>query len=102
MMNFITSKTKNMNATVNVSPNGYGFGHDWTLVVNEKYFWLGQDDKFCHRVLGLESAEVAARIGSNNLGNPKVRQKLAKFIIKTLGLTDSEIAKLQPWQLSAD
>jgi hypothetical protein len=94
---------KDMKATIEISEGSYGFGHNWSLVINEsKSFYLGQDGKFCRRVLGMEPAYIVQQIGSNDLREPKVRARLAKFIIKSLGLTVKQLNSLQPWELSAE
>lgn len=92
-----------MKANVITHPNAYGFGHDWTLSVTtkkgQKDFYLGQDGKFCTRVLGMSARDVVSQIGSNNLGDEKVLRKLAKFIVKELGLTEKKVEELQTWEL---
>lgn len=92
-----------MKATINVSANY--FSHDWTLVVDFqdgliKEFYLGQDVKFCHRVLGYEASYVVEQIGSNDLSKESVRKKLAKFIIKDLGLNARSLRTLERWSLA--
>jgi len=46
-----------MKATIEVNRGSYGFGYEWTLLVStktkEQRFYLGQDSKFCNRVLGM-------------------------------------------------
>ena len=66
--------------------SSYGFDHNWTLCVDQKEFYLGQDVKFCSRVLGMEPTYVAQQIGSGDISNPVVNKKLAKFIVKSLDL----------------
>ena len=81
----------------------YGFDHNWTLVVNEMYhFYLGQDVKFCSRVLGLSPAYIVQQIGSNDVENPSVNKRLANFIINQLELTETKLKTLQSWELSAE
>ena len=67
-------------ASVRISLNGYGFGHDWTLVLIKdgmpRTFMLGQDVKYCSRV-GLEPASIVAALGSNDLKDPKINEQLA-------------------------
>lgn len=92
-----------MKARIAISNGSYGFGKTWTLVVNEtKHFYLGQDVKFCSRVLGVSGSYIVDQIGSNDIQDPKVNKKLAKFIINHLGLTASKLNKLQSWELSAE
>jgi len=92
-----------MKAKIEISNGSYGFGHTWTLVINEsKSFYLGQDVKFCSRVLGLSGSYIVDQIGSNDIQDPKVNKRLAKFIINHLGLTANKLNKLQSWELSAE
>ncbi len=92
-----------MESQVTFTPNGYGFGYDWSLNVtthnSSKSFYLGQDVKFCRRVLGMEPSYVVQQIGDNDLRNEETQKKLGDFIIDTLGLTEVEIDTLQPWEL---
>lgn len=91
----------NTKKTIEVTRGAYGFGHDWTLVAYGKKFYLGQDAKFCSRVLGMSPAYIVQQIGSNDLRDEKVLRRLAKFICYELQL-DSKTAKtLQPWELCA-
>jgi hypothetical protein len=81
----------------------YGFDHNWTLVVNEMHhFYLGQDVKFCSRVLGLSPSYIVQQIGSNDVENPTVNKRLANFIINQLELTENKLKSLQAWELSAE
>ena len=80
----------------------YGFDHNWTLVVNDKSFYLGQDVKFCSRVLGMEPRDVVLAIGTGEIGEgTKGNKALAKFIYKTLGLNAKTLNKLNNWELCA-
>jgi hypothetical protein len=88
-----------MKPIIVVTPNGYGFGHDWSLVVKGRSFYLGQDAKFCQRVLGMRGSEVADAIGSNDLSKDTTRRRLAAFIIQSLGLDQEQIESLQSWEL---
>jgi len=81
--------------------SNYGFDHNWTLLIKNKSFYLGQDVKFCHRVLGISPREVVQQIGSANIQDEKVNRKLARFIVKQLGGTKT-IINLQPWELCAE
>lgn len=96
-----------MKATINVNENNEGgfVWHSWTLVIDfqdgmVKHFYLGQDSKFCYRVLCAEPSYVAREIGSNNLFKESVRKKLAKFIIKELGLNAKKLRTLERWSLA--
>lgn len=92
-----------MESIVVLTPNTYGFGKDWNLKVttNEtsKTFYLGQDIKFCHRVLGIEPEQVMNEICEQNLKTKSALEKLGNFIIETLGLSEDEIDQLKPWEL---
>ena len=81
--------------------SNYGFDHNWTLIVKNKSFYLGQDVKFCHRILGMSPREIVQQIGSANIQEEKVNSKLARFIVKKLGGTKA-IINLQPWELCAE
>jgi hypothetical protein len=81
--------------------SNYGFDHNWTLLIKNKSFYLGQDVKFCHRVLGLDPRYIVQQIGSANIQDEKVNRKLARFIVKQLGGTKA-IINLQPWELCAE
>lgn len=91
-----------MNATIRTSIGGYGFSHEWTLVVNNgeqtKEFYLGQDIKFCTRVLGMSPYEVVERIGTNDISDPDALDKLGSLILDTLEL-DESIFDMQSWEL---
>ena len=81
--------------------SNYGFDHNWTLIVKNKSFYLGQDVKFCHRILGMSPREIVQQIGSANIQEEKINSKLARFIVKQLGGTKA-IINLQPWELCAE
>jgi hypothetical protein len=82
---------------IETTPNAYGFGHDWTLVVKKQSFYLGQDVKFCQRVLGMSPSYVAENIGTNDLRSANARRKLASFIVQSLGIDD--FSSVDPWEL---
>jgi hypothetical protein len=82
----------------------YGFCHNWSLVIyNKKYvkqFFLGQDVKFCSRVLGMSTSDVVASIGTNQIAEGTVgNTKLANFIYKELGLNVKKVNELESWDL---
>jgi hypothetical protein len=83
---------------VEITANGYGFGRDWTLVMGDKRFFLGQDVKFCHRVLGMDPSYIIDKIGSDDICEPSVNKRLAEFIIESLGVNDS----MESWDLCAN
>lgn len=91
-----------MKATINIS-SSYGFDHNWTLICQTKKvtksFYLGQDVKFCERVLGMSPRYIVEQIGTNRIDTEIGRKKLAKFICEQLGLNGRSIKKYQPWEL---
>jgi hypothetical protein len=95
-----------MKTKIEINRGSYGFGHTWTLVVEYKEvkrsFYLGQDVKFCSRVLGLSPRDVVDAIGTGEISEGMAgNTKLAKFIIKELGLTKKKMLALQTWELCA-
>lgn len=74
----------------------------WTLDVYGRKFYLGQDVKFCHRVLGMGPRDVINIIGGNDLRKKRINENLAKFICYTLDITRSTVKQFQPWSLAAD
>ena len=95
-----------MNINLSISTENYGGFkvHNWLLHYENngvsKDFWLGQDAKFCSRVLGLSPSYIVQCIGDNNLDNEDTRTKLAWFIVNELGLTEQQLAGLEPWELA--
>ena len=92
-----------MKATIVVSTAQ--FGHDWNLLVEfkdgqTKSFYLGQDVKFCYRVLCMQPSYVMQEIGGGELYDEALRKKLAKFIIKELGLNTRSLRKINTWDLA--
>jgi len=82
----------------------YGFDHNWTLVVSTpkktKSFYLGQDVKFCERVLGMSPSYIVSKINTREIDEgTKGNTKLAKFICNQLGLNGRNIDKIQSWEL---
>ena len=82
-----------------ISSSSYGFDHNWTLCVDQKEFYLGQDVKFCSRVLGMSPSYVVQQIGGSELEDPKINTRLAKFILKSLGLTKKKLMSMNTWDL---
>lgn len=82
-----------------ITRGSYGFGHEWTLEAYGKQYFLGQDVKFCSRVLGLAPSTIVSEIGSGEIENPTVNRRLARFICNELGITRS--TKLELWALCA-
>ena len=94
-----------MKAEIKIS-SSYGFDHNWTLVVSTakktKSFFLGQDVKFCSRVLGMDTSYIIQQIGTREIDNGTPgNKKLAKFILSELGLNGRNIDKVEPWGLCA-
>jgi hypothetical protein len=87
--------------TVQITRGGYGFGHDWTLIAFGKSFYLGQDVKFCSRVLSMDPREVVSAIGTDKLYTEAGRKKLARLIVSELGLNRSNVKSIEPWGLCA-
>jgi len=87
--------------TIEISTE-YGFCHNWTLKAYGKSFYLGQDVKFCSRVLGCDPSYIVKQIGSNDLSKETTKKKLAKFIFDSLNLNRSNIKNLHSWQLCAE
>lgn len=85
-----------------ITQGDYGFGRNWTLEYNKKQFYLGQDVKFCQRVLGFSPASIVKAIGTAEIDNETIgNKKLARFIVKELGLTKSNTKDLNTWELCA-
>ena len=92
-----------MNAEIQIT-SSYGFDHNWTLVVStakkRKSFYLGQDVKFCQRVLGMPTTYVISQIGTREISQgTKGNKKLAKFICQSLELNGRNIDKIESWGL---
>lgn len=101
-----TLKQTTMKAKIQITSN-YGFDHNWSLVLTKsngtsKSFYLGQDVKFCSRVLGMEPRYIVEQIGSGNITEPSINTRLANFIIDSLGLTKTELFNLKAWSLCAE
>jgi hypothetical protein len=79
----------------------YGFDHNWTLHAFGLEFYLGQDVKFCSRVLGTAPSEIVAHLGSNDFTHDSSRRKLAKYIMDRLGIDCINIKSIKPWALCA-
>ena len=90
-----------MKAIIQITSN-YGFDHNWTLHIEikgeRKSFYLGQDVKFCNRVLGMTPRQLVEAIGTAEITTEKGNKKLAQFIVKTLKPTKHT----QPWELCAE
>ena len=96
-----------MKARIKITAGPYGFGRTWQLLVEGKgvarVFYLGQDVKFCSRVLGMSPRDVVAAIGTGEISEGTAgNKKLAKFIIEALELTKKKMNELDAWSLSAE
>lgn len=87
--------------TIDISVGGYGFSHNWTLNAFGKQFFLGQDIKFCRRVLGMDTSYVVSQIGTNDLRTEEARTALAEFIVEHLELDEDRVNGLETWDLCA-
>ena len=85
-----------------ISAGPYGFGKTWSLKAYGKVFYLGQDAKFCSRVLGIRPRDIVNKIGTNRLDLISGRVKLARFICSELGINKSTAKNIEPWGLSAE
>ena len=94
-----------MEAKIKIT-SAYGFDKNWTLVVTtkkkEKSFYLGQDVKFCSRILGMEPRDVVKTIGTAEIDEGmEGNKKLAEFICKTLNVNGRTMTRIEPWGLCA-
>jgi hypothetical protein len=82
------------------------FGHNWDLVIEAnkktKTFHLGQDAKFCSRVLGMSPRDVVNELGTGDFTNDKNLKLLGRFIVKHLGITKKSIDELDSWALCSE
>ena len=103
LSNYLTNKTIiKMEGQIIFNERG-DFGFDWNLVVTikdvTKRFYLGQDVKFCSRVLGMTTREVVDRIGDNDLRKVETQKKLGNFILNVLNLEEESLLNLESWEL---
>ena len=90
--------------TISVTTGGYGFSHDWTLNAYGRNFYLGQDLKFCIRVLGMQPRDIINAAGLQAPCDMRVernRRAIARFICRELGITRSNVKSIYPWGLCA-
>jgi hypothetical protein len=94
-----------MKASIEITRGDYGFSHNWSLVLSTekatKTFFLGQDVKFCSRVLGMAPSEVVRAIGTSNIDSTQGRRKLAALIVSELSLNGRNFKSIEPWALCA-
>ncbi len=88
-----------MKAEIKITTN-YGFDHNWILVVStakkSKSFYLGQDVKFCSRILGMEPSYIIEQIGTREVDEGTIgNKKLAKFICEQLNLNSVQPSQIQ-------
>lgn len=88
----------------------YYFGTDvWHLCVEFggkkgylKMFYLGQDVKYCYRIMGGTLTEVLKETRIKKIETHKERVKLGNFIIRTLGLTSKDLKEIETWDLACE
>lgn len=86
--------------------SSYGFDHNWTLSfdINDKHYsyYLGQDVKFCQRVLGMTTRQVIDKVDglTGNIKKPEENLLLAQFIVDHLAILDN-IDTANPWDYCA-
>ncbi len=90
-----------MKAEIRIT-SSYGFDHNWTLVLKTtkktKIFYLGQDVKFCQRVLGINTSDVIEAIGTRNIDEGTIgNKKLADFICNELNLNGRNMTNFEGW-----
>lgn len=94
-----------MKAQIEIT-NQYGFAYYWTLIVTKgkqsKSFYLGQDVKFCDRVLGMSPSYVVEQIGTRDISSPAGNKRLANFILDTLDIDTNKLFELESWSLCAE
>lgn len=89
---------------LDVTPNAYGFGHDWTLVKKtgkkKSRYWLGQDAKVTSRMLGMNFDQAVSHYsgmaGSNQF--EKVKPFIVSDIVRATGI--SRRRRADPWDFS--
>jgi hypothetical protein len=74
----------------------------WTLSAYGRKFYLGQDVKFCDRVLNIAPRDLVKQIGSNHIYRKTINLRLARFICNELNINRSTVKQLDAWQLAAD
>jgi hypothetical protein len=95
-----------MKAIIQITSN-YGFDHNWTLHMEikgeRKSFYLGQDVKFCNRILQMTPSQVIEAIGTSDIQSAEGNRALVKFIISTLRKRHLiNFNNLEPWELCAE
>jgi hypothetical protein len=85
----------------------HGFAAYWTLVVatktKKRSFYLGQDLKFCDRVLKMPTSYIIEMIGTNDIAEgTSGNKKLAKFICDTLKINGRNLHKFDSGQFCSE
>jgi hypothetical protein len=93
--------------TAEIKISTYGFYHNWTLVLTtpkaQRLFYLGQDVKFCTRVLGADPSDIVKKIGTAEIDHGTIGNKrLAKYICEQLKINGHSMKKLESWSLCAE
>ncbi len=86
---------------------GDGISGYWTLIVGTKTkkrsFHLGQDFKFCDRVLKMRPSYIKEMIGENDIAEgTRGNKKLAKFICNTLKIDGRNLHKFDSNQFCSE
>jgi hypothetical protein len=118
MDNATNTGIEQVHATLDTTPNGYGFGHDWTLVVTyagqTQRFWLGQDAKVCYRLLGMNGRELADALELAcpvDMTEQRVLDTVGTYILAALlgtyqGGDDrdavADLMACEPWQFAVE
>lgn len=95
-----------MTSKIKITRGDYGFGHNWTLEISTlketKSFYLGQDIKFCNRVLNMSPRHIVDSIGTGEIDNgTRGNILLAKFICKELNINGWNFKRIKEWELCA-
>jgi len=98
-----------------VSPNGYGFGQDWTLIISQvaagqiqkvRRFWLGQDAKVCARIMGQRISDVRPYRIVRHINKPAtlaIKANIVNQVIDAYGGDSERLFKeAQDWDLAAE
>jgi hypothetical protein len=70
-----------------------------------KNFWLGQDAKVCHRILGMSPKELTEEIGSNDLRLDETKQAICNLILEAIGVNEeneNDFFNLNEWEIAAE
>ena len=67
-----------------------------------KTFMLGQDVKFCSRVLGCSYDDLLNHLNIKKIETDREKKKVGNFIFRELELNSKIIKELNPWSLSCE